>query len=177
MRRHTEAQTSIDFLIGMVIFIGALLFVFQFLSGTVLPFTQGANEKTVTVDRVSDSLYYDEMGTDEKGVIDLRYLYDDSDGEVISEDELLGDLNVDTTRHSINVTVVTEEGVDEDDVETVRITENGLEGTGPVGSGEPVQIGPPPISSNSINRATRVGYVRQTDGTDPETVVVRIRMW
>ena len=174
MCRQTKAQTSIDFLIGMVIFIGALLFVFQFLSGTILPFTQGANEKTITVDRVSNSLYYDKMGTDEKGVIDLRYLYDESDSEVISENELLRDLNVDTTRHSINVTVVTEDGVDEDDVEVVEINENGLADSG----GDPVQIGPTPISSNSINRATRVGYVRQTDvATDPETVVVRIRMW
>ena len=160
-------------MIGMVIFVGALLFVFQFLSGTVLPFTQGANEKTVTVDRVSDSLYYDKMGTDEKGVIDLRYLYDESGSEVISDDELLKDLNVDTTRHSINLTVVTEDGVDEDDVEVVEINEDGL-----TSAGDRVQIGPTPISSNSINRATRVGYVRQTDGTtDPETVVVRIRMW
>jgi hypothetical protein len=173
MYRQIKAQTSIDFLVGMVIFIGALLFVFQFLSGTILPFTQGADEKTVTVDRVSDSLYYEKMGTDEKGVIDPTYLYDKSENEVISEEELLRDLNVDAQRHGINVTVVSENGVDEDDVEVVEIDEDGL-----TNSGEPARIGDNPVSGSSINKATRVGYVKNTDGTtDPQTVVVRIRMW
>ena len=176
MCRQTKAQTSIDFLIGMVIFVGALLFVFQFLSGTVLPFTQGANEKTVTVARVSYSLSYDKMGTDEKGVIDLRYLYDESEGDVISESELLRDLNIEESRHSINVTVIREEDAEED-AEIVRITENGLAGTGPVGSGDPARAGESVPITGNVNQATRVGYVRQTDGADPQTVVVRIRMW
>jgi len=163
-------------LIGMVIFIGALLFVFQFLSGTILPFTQGADEKTMTVDRVSNSIYYDKMGTDEKGVIDLRYLYDESEGEVISGNELLRDLNVDTTRHSINVTVVREESADED-AEIVRITKDGLAGTGALGSGEPARVGRSVPITGNVNQATRVGYVRQTNGGDPQTVIVKIRMW
>lgn len=173
MYRQTKAQMSIDFLIGIVIFVGALFFVFQFMSGTVLPFTQGANEKTVTVDRVSDSLYYDKMGTDEKGVIDLRYLYNESEGEVVSEENVLRDMNVDTLRHSLNITVVREDGVGDDNVEVVEINEKGLTNVG-----EPAQIGSSPPPGGSVNKATRVGYVRETaPGTDPETVVVRIRMW
>lgn len=173
MYRQTKAQMSIDFLIGIVIFIGALFFVFQFMSGTILPFAEGANEKTVTVDKVSDSLYYDKMGTDEKGVIDLRYLYNESRGEVVSEEKILKDMNVDTLRHSLNITVVKEDGVGDDDVEVVGINENGL-----ADLGDEARIGSNIPTTGSVNKATRVGYVRETaPGTDPETVVVRIRMW
>lgn len=177
MRGQTKAQLGIDFLIGMVIFIGALLFVFQFLSGTILPFAQGADEKKVTVNRVADSLYYDKMATDEKGVIDLRYLYDESEGEVKSEREILRELNVDTSKHNLNITVVDEEGTDDSDDEIVRINESGLVDTGGSGYGNETRIGRAPLKG-SITKATRIGYVEKTGGDEePKTVVVRIRMW
>lgn len=175
MRDQAKAQLGIDFLVGMVIFLAALLFVFQFVSGTVLPFAQSADEEEVTVNRVADSLYYDKMGTEEKGVIDLSYLYDESESELKEEEEILRDMNVDTTSHRMNITVFDESGTDRSDDEIVRINENGLVDTGS-GSGEPVRIGRS-ASRGSINRVTRVGYVEKTAGEDPRTVVVRIRMW
>ena len=181
MNRHTKAQMSIDFLIGIVIFIGALLFVFQFMSGTVLPFTQGANEKTVTVDRVSDSLYYDKMGTDEKGVIELSYLYNEEESRLKTENEILRDLNIDEDRHRLNITVVSEDGVEKTGDEVVQINELGLSQEAAIIGLDPenARIGPDPsLSGSSVNKATRVGYVRQTAGNkEPETVVVNIRMW
>lgn len=163
-------------MVGMVIFLGALLFVFQFLSATVLPFAEGADEEQVTVNRMADSLYYDKMATGEKGVIDLTYLYDKGDGELKEEEEILKDLNINPRQHRINITIVDEDGIDESGDEVVRINESGLVGIGGSGSGEPVRIGRS-ATRGSINRVTRVGYVKKTAGEKPRTVVIRIRMW
>jgi hypothetical protein len=176
MRGQAKAQLGIDFLVGMVIFLGALIFVFQFLSATVLPFAQSADEEVVTVNRMADSLYYDKMATGEKGVIDLTYLYDEGEGELKGEEELLRDLNVGASDHNINITVVDEGGIDRSDDEVVRINESGLVGIGGSGSGKQVRIGRSALRG-SINRVTRVGYVERTAGVKPRTVVVKIRMW
>jgi hypothetical protein len=58
----------------MVVFLFALLFVFQFVSGAVLQFAQGTDEKQVTVHRVAGPLCYDEVSTGEKGVTTLSCL-------------------------------------------------------------------------------------------------------
>jgi len=177
MRSQTEAQLGIDFLVGIVIFLGALLFVFQFVSGTVLPFAQGTDEEQVTVHRVADSLYYDKMSTDEKGAVDLSYLYDEAEGELKEEGEILRDLNVDASKHRMNITVVDEDGIDMSNDEVARINGSGLVGTGSGVDGEPARIGRS-VTRGSINRATRVGYAKKTGGGEkPRTVVVRIRMW
>lgn len=51
-----RAQTTLDFAIGISIFLLIVLFVFVFIPGTLDPFTVGAQEQTVTSDRVADSL-------------------------------------------------------------------------------------------------------------------------
>ncbi len=176
MQSQNRAQLGIDFLVGMVIFLAALLFVFQFVSGTVLPFAQGVDEDGVTVNRVADSLYYDKMATEEKGVIDISYLYDESEDELKEGEDILRDMNVDATRHRMNITVVDESGVDRSDDEVVRINGSGLVGMGGSGDGEPARIGRS-ATRGSINKVERVGYAEKTAGEDPRTVVVRIRMW
>jgi hypothetical protein len=51
-----RAQTTLDFAIGISVFLLIVLFVFIFIPGTLDPFTVGAQEQTVTSDRVADSL-------------------------------------------------------------------------------------------------------------------------
>ena len=175
--RDQKAQMSVDFLIGMLIFAGVLLFTFQFLTGSILPYTQNTDGTTATVERVGDSLYYDRLADGEKGLVNLSYLYDKTDNELKTESELLTDLGVDKDRHGINVTVWNETGISGSEI--VRINESGLVDTGGMGDGEPARIGgPPPDAGAGINVATRIGYVSEPAGDiKPMTVVIEVRMW
>lgn len=171
-RGRSDAQMSIDFLVGMTVFAGALFFVFQFMSGTILPFATSADETAVTVERTGDKVYYDRLTTEEKGVIDnITYFWDS--GDVVSEDYILNDVGLDPDKHGLNITVVTEEINSE---EVVEINESGLTSTG--SNREELKVGdPPPDGGTSVTRASRVGYVTETGGENPETVVVKLRMW
>lgn len=51
-----RAQTTIDFTIGISIFLVVLAAVFLFVPGTLQPFTQGGQEDIVSVNRVTDDL-------------------------------------------------------------------------------------------------------------------------
>lgn len=59
INRNTRGQTTLDFAIGVSVFLLALVFVFAFVQGTLLPFTDGAQEETVSSNRVADLLVKD----------------------------------------------------------------------------------------------------------------------
>lgn len=63
MRGHTRGQTTLDFAFGMSIFIAVVLFIFLFVPGILEPFTAGAQEETVAVDRVADELSRGMLGS------------------------------------------------------------------------------------------------------------------
>jgi hypothetical protein len=54
-----RAQTTLDFTLGVSIFLLVLLTVFAFMPATLLPFTQSAQEETVGTNRVADLLVQD----------------------------------------------------------------------------------------------------------------------
>ncbi|NLV10434.1 hypothetical protein GOC74_10890 [Halomicrobium mukohataei] len=66
MRGHTRGQTTLDFAFGMSLFLAVVLFVFLFVPGVVEPFTAGAQEETVAVDRVADDLSRAMLGSAER---------------------------------------------------------------------------------------------------------------
>lgn len=51
-----RGQTTIDFAIGISIFLAVLLFIFLFLPGILSPFTTSAQQETVSSNRVADQL-------------------------------------------------------------------------------------------------------------------------
>ncbi|WP_247008597.1 DUF7287 family protein [Halorientalis litorea] len=54
--RRTRAQTTLDFAVGVSIFLLALTSVLLFIPGTISPFVEGGQEEIVTANRVADSL-------------------------------------------------------------------------------------------------------------------------
>lgn len=56
MKRPDRGQTTLDFTIGITIFVVVLAGVFLFVPGTLQPFEQGGQEDIVTVNRVADQL-------------------------------------------------------------------------------------------------------------------------
>lgn len=54
-----RGQTTLDFATGVSVFLLVILFVFTFVPGILTPFTQTAQEETVTVNRVADLISKD----------------------------------------------------------------------------------------------------------------------
>ena len=61
-----RAQTTLDFAIGISIFLAVVMFIFLFVPGIVAPFTVGAQDETVTVNRVADGLTQDQLGSSQR---------------------------------------------------------------------------------------------------------------
>jgi hypothetical protein len=53
---QSRGQTTLDFAIGISIFLAVLLFIFLFLPGILSPFTESAQEETIASNRVADKL-------------------------------------------------------------------------------------------------------------------------
>lgn len=54
--RRTRGQTTLDFAVGVSIFLLVLISVLLFIPGTISPFVEGGQEEIVTANRVADSL-------------------------------------------------------------------------------------------------------------------------
>lgn len=61
-RGSTRGQTTLDFTIGVVIFLTVIAGVFLFVPGTLQPFEQGGQEDLVTANRVADQLAEQSLG-------------------------------------------------------------------------------------------------------------------
>ena len=59
-----RAQTTLDFTIGITIFIVVIAAVFLFVPGTLQPFSEGGQENIVSVNRVADDLSVGSLATD-----------------------------------------------------------------------------------------------------------------
>ncbi|MFB6074430.1 MAG: hypothetical protein ABEJ89_05415 [Haloarculaceae archaeon] len=58
-----RAQTTLDFAVGISVFLAVILFVFLFVPGLLSPFTGGTSEETVLSNRVADQLVEETLGT------------------------------------------------------------------------------------------------------------------
>jgi hypothetical protein len=58
-----RGQTTLDFAIGISVFLAVLIFIFLFIPGLLSPFTQGAQEETVISNRVADNITKSMLGT------------------------------------------------------------------------------------------------------------------
>ncbi|MCU4799008.1 hypothetical protein OB920_01285 [Halobacteria archaeon HArc-gm2] len=111
---ESRAQTTLDFAIGISIFLAVVMFIFLFVPGIVEPFTVGAQDETVTVNRVADGLTQDQLGSSQRpGVLDTACTIDffehAEDGTDItacgpSKDDLADFVGI-KDRQNVNVTV------------------------------------------------------------------------
>ena len=58
-----RGQTTLDFAIGISVFLAVLIFIFLFIPGLLSPFTEGAQEETVISNRVADNVTKSMLGT------------------------------------------------------------------------------------------------------------------
>ncbi|RKS83097.1 hypothetical protein BDK61_2429 [Haloarcula quadrata] len=63
IEKHRRGQTTLDFAIGMSLFLSVLIFIFLFIPGLLSPFSAGVQEETVTTDRVADGLTMGMLGS------------------------------------------------------------------------------------------------------------------
>ncbi|MFB9811157.1 DUF7287 family protein [Haloarcula sebkhae] len=63
MEERRRGQTTLDFAIGMTLFLSVLIFIFLFIPGLLSPFSAGVQEETVTTDRVADGLTMGMLGS------------------------------------------------------------------------------------------------------------------
>lgn len=61
-----RGQTTIDFVIGISVFLGVILFILLFVPGILSPFTVTGQSEAVTVDRTADYLGQDALGSPEE---------------------------------------------------------------------------------------------------------------
>ncbi len=76
--KSESAQITIDYIAGIGIFLLAVFFVFQFVSGLFIPFQSGSDKDTVAADRASTVLVEQMLHADSSGalnVIDQGKLY------------------------------------------------------------------------------------------------------
>lgn len=61
-----RGQTTLDFVIGISVFLGVIFFIFLFAPGILTPFTATGQSEAVTVDRTADYLAQDALGSPER---------------------------------------------------------------------------------------------------------------
>ena len=166
--RDTQAQVSIDFLIGILIFAGVIFFAVQFVGSSAAPFisSQTTGEKVTKVHTVGDRLYYDKLATDTEGKLNLSYFYNGTG--IKTEQELaaeLGLVNGTTDPDEVaNITDRYEMSVKVKNATTENIVT--LKG-GKIDVGE----GSPGIGGAGA-KAKRVGYT-ESNGT----VAIELEVW
>ena len=166
--RDTEAQVSIDFLIGILIFAGIIFFAIQFVGSTAAPFisSQTSGEKVTKVHSVGDRLYHDKLATEREGKLNLSY-FQNSTGGIKNESELAVELGL--------VNGTTEPGDVSNITERYEMSVKVTNATGDLVSlnGSDINIGGnSPVIGGAGAKAKRVGYT-ETNGT----VAINLEVW
>jgi len=111
IRTGDRGQTTLDFAIGVSVFLAVLLFIFLFIPGIISPFTASAQDETVTSNRVADQLAAGTLASPENPyVLDsyctVAFFGKTSPSECrFSSGSLASQLSLDPTYQQINVTL------------------------------------------------------------------------
>ncbi|WP_440953520.1 DUF7287 family protein [Methanococcoides sp. FTZ1] len=158
LRGNDEGQVTIDYLMGITIFIVALFFIFQYSAGLFTPFQSNSDEVTLVADRVATSITEKEISA---GDIRTPNLIDEdktndyfdnklSDNGYYTEIENLG-MRGEYHRYDLNVTL--ENSTD------IRM------------AGKPL-----PLSDN-IGQTKRIVLIEDSDTGETETAILSVRVW
>lgn len=109
-QRGERGQTTLDFAVGVSIFLAVLLFIFLFIPGILSPFTASAQDETVISNRVADQLASGTLGSPaEPYVLDsyctVAFFENNSGNCRFSGDSLEAQLGLDTGNHQVNVSL------------------------------------------------------------------------
>ncbi len=117
-----RGQTTIDFALGIAIFLGVLVFAFSFVPGILQPFELSDDEEPALSDRIANSLSQDKLGSPEHPhVLDRYCTVAFFDGETPADcnysSESLEELFNLRSSHNLNITL--QGNISGDGVETL----------------------------------------------------------
>jgi hypothetical protein len=160
MRYQDAGQVSIDFLTGITVFLLALLFMLNFVTSTIVPFTNDGGVNSATVERASDRLYTDLLTSEDKprGVLNETVTQDYFNNR--NEEDMKRDLGIEAAR-SLNITITNASSGDIYDIGGDDLT-----------AGDPLPDGGAFDSTSRI----RVAYLEGTVNSDNETVSLNVRV-
>lgn len=177
--RHDRGQTSLDFLIGIGVFMLTVAFVVGAIPGLIEPFS-GGQETPLVADRITSEvvggMMVDAGRSSALNETCTYAFFDDSfgDGDACalsfdaSDDDLPERLGIDDG-YSVNVTIQRDVTGDAD--REVLCTDGETVGEcGTLAGSERLAIGPPPANLRSVVSTRRTAYL---DGKDV-TVVVKV---
>ena len=178
-RRRTQTsrgQTTLDFAIGMSIFLAVVIFIFLFIPGILSPFTQGSQADTASSNRVADQLANGALGSpSEPYVLDRFCTVQFFQGATPSQCSYSGatledQLGLDETFQSVNITIRTNATA----TETLcwESTDGLVEETGPDCGGTQLHRGDT-LTTSSDDTVTSQRVV----SLDGEDVALYVRMW
>ncbi|AEM57598.1 hypothetical protein Hhis01_00169 [Haloarcula hispanica] len=181
MGEHRRGQTTLDFAIGMSLFLSVLIFIFLFIPGLLSPFSAGVQEETVTTDRVADGLTMGMLGSPQQPyVLDEHCTREFFAGNAPpsgcgyesggSAEERVG---LDPARENVNVTIrgnATATAASDETLCWDGATEELVEASGSCGT-VLTTGGNPPTNNDASVTALRVVSLNGQD------VTVRVVMW
>ena len=182
--RECRGQTTLDFAVGVSIFLAVVMFIFLFVPGIVAPFTVGAQDETVTVNRVADGLTQGQLGSPERpGVLRTDCTVDffehaSAGGSTIDSCGIRGEDLAEfvgvTDRQNVNVTITGDPSPG--DAGTEQLCWDGSNGrvverdSGACGVLLAAGDTPPPNNADSV-KATRVALLSGED------ITLTVEMW
>lgn len=109
-RNDGRGQTTLDFAIGVSVFLAVLVFIFLFIPGILSPFTASAQDETVASNRVADQLAAGTLASpSEPYVLDsyctLAFFRNNSADCSYPEGPIAVQLGVDTEYQQVNVSL------------------------------------------------------------------------
>ena len=175
-----RGQTTLDYAIGISIFLAVLIFIFLFIPGLLQPFSTGAQDNTVSANRVADQLTNSLLGSPrDPFVLDSHCTVTFFSNSTAARCDLSPapveeQLNTDPNRQSLNVTIqgnVTQSGV-EQELLCWDTQSQSVENASDSSCNEPFARGdiPPQNNAESV-KATRVVSLNGID------VILSVETW
>ena len=163
-----RAQTVLDFVVGMSVFLAVVGFTFAFVPSLLEPYAVGEGATVITAERSTAQLVESSLaGSASTGTLSLvctREFFNGTDGETAaSEWGCNWEANADALHAEL--------GVDEFRGLNLTVTQNGVVGT--IGEADDVSMhaGPAPPQSESVSAASRIVDI------DGETYRLTLRVW
>lgn len=162
-----RGQTTLDFTVGVAIFIAVILFAFTFVPGILEPFEIRGEEEPAVSDRVADTLSTDMLGSPEEPNVLDRYCtvaffndsLDSSDCSFDNSEELQQRLNLSSFQQA-NVSIV-----------------NSSAGNEPYCWTSDTAPDEPSVESNNCNPDDDVFRIGDNPTTSQDTITARRTVW
>jgi ABC-type uncharacterized transport system permease subunit len=109
-KRGERGQTTLDFAIGVSVFLAVLLFIFLFIPGILSPFTASAQDETVSSNRAADQLAMGMLASPSDPYVLDSYctvvFFENTSGDCSFTNETLeSQLHVETSYQRLNVSL------------------------------------------------------------------------